>query len=126
MPITVEIVRGGKALYFCCTDPWSARDVLDAAETARKVYDTTAHPVPSLLDMRGARTIPSDILRIRHSPTLTHAHAGGIVVIGANRLAKTVSDAIHTIINRPPAYFASSEAEGWALLNQLIETADES
>jgi hypothetical protein len=121
MPLTLEIIRDGKALHFRCTEPWTVDEVLSTADQALQVYNQATHRIPALLDLRQMRRVPKDILRTRHAPTLLHPKSDGFVVLGGPGFVRRLSNTLHTMLNREFAIFVDSEEEAWAKLDALIE-----
>src|SRR5258708_38420222 len=94
MPINFEMIEDGWINRIVITDPWDISIFQTTFPKAVEVRDNTPHKVYGLMDLRGTRQMPPNMLRGRGSPVLYHPNSGSVAVVGASALAQAIMEMV--------------------------------
>ncbi len=120
MPTKVELRENGRVLHYIFTEPWTLKDMEEAAAKARTYYDAADRKLHVLFDARAISSLPSGLLRARNNPDMRHPNSGHIAVVGASTVLQVIAETILRITRFQRARFFQSEDEAWAYLRRII------
>jgi hypothetical protein len=121
MPVRFEYRENNRVAFYAFSDPWETHEFVAHYPADNAYRASVKHTIHTFMDLTGARSIPTNILRARtKAPAWSHANSGVIVMVGAIPLAKSVAGMVFKIARFNRAKFFNTADEGWAYLRQLI------
>src|SRR5688500_18309007 len=125
MPVRFEYRENNRVACYTFSDPWETHEFVAHYPADNAYRASVTHTVHTFMDLTGAHSIPTNILRARtKAPAWSHANSGVIVMVGAIPLAKSVAEMVFKIARFNRAKFFKTADEGWAYLHQLIANAE--
>ncbi|HLY28248.1 MAG TPA: hypothetical protein VKQ72_18015 [Aggregatilineales bacterium] len=120
MPISVEMQEDGYVMFWRIADPWTVKELKEYYPQAKVYLDAATHIVHTLVDLRDAHRVSSDVLSGRHTSTWNHPRSGQMAVIGASGIVKMTLDTVFRLVQFTRIRFFDSERDARTYLRQLI------
>jgi hypothetical protein len=108
MPVTIAPVENGQVLKITISDPWTMQQLIDTFPEANKFITSAPGKVHSIIDLLQMKSVPSNALGGRNSPSIVHPNSGYVFVVGASKFAQTLTEVAFKVARYNKVQFFST------------------
>jgi hypothetical protein len=120
MPVTIAPIENGQVLKITITDPWTMQQLIDTFPEANQFISSAPVKVHSIIDLLGMKSVPSNALGGRNSPSIVNPNSGYVFVVGASKFAQTLTEVAFKVARYNKVQFFSTMDSALDQLHKVL------
>lgn len=122
MPVTFAPLENERIMLLTINDPWAIEELMDWYPIMQPYFDRATGKVHTIIDLSSTKTLPSGVLKGRHSPNMEHPSGGFVVAVGTSGVVRSIAEIAFQLSRNNRLKFMSDASQAMTFLKKQIET----